>query len=119
MEPVRQLRREPDGSPTSAPLATLRERIDRVDDALLAALAERYRLAEEVGALKGKFGIPALDSGREAEIVLRASQAARAEGIPEEGVREIYWAVLEYCRDGVRRSRIEQIRESGRVAADG
>jgi chorismate mutase len=45
-----------------------------------------------------------LDPSREAEVVRRACGVARAEGIPEEGVRQIIWSVIDYCRAGVIRS---------------
>ena len=83
------------------PLMSLREQIDRVDDYLITALAARLRLAEEVGTLKRYTGLLPLDPRREAEVVRRACEVARAEGIPEEGVRQIIWGVIEYCREGV------------------
>ena len=82
-------------------MISLRERIDQVDDYLVTALAARLRLAEEVGTLKRKTGMPPLDPMREAEIVRRACEIARAERIPEEGVRQIIWSVIDYCRAGV------------------
>ena len=85
------------------PLMSLREQIDRVDSYLVTALATRLRLAEEVGTLKRNMGMLPLDPRREAEIVRRAGDIARAEGIPEEGVRQIFWAVIDYCREGVLR----------------
>ena len=103
-----------------AALAELREQIDRVDESLVAAVAARFRLAEEVGTLKGASGIPVLDPAREAEIVRRASQTARAEDVPVEGMRQLFWVVLDYCREGVRdRHRIEQTQTHDRVAFGG
>ena len=83
------------------PLMSLREQIDRVDNYLVTALAARLRLAEEVGTLKRDTGMLPLDPRREAEIVRKACDVARAEGIPEEGVRQIMWGVIDYCREGV------------------
>ena len=85
------------------PLLSLRHQIDRVDNDLVTALAARLRLAEEVGTLKRNTGILPLDPRREAEVVTRACDVARAEGIPEEGVRQIMWGVIDYCREGVLR----------------
>ncbi len=86
------------------PLMSLREQIDRVDNYLVTALAARFRLAEEVGTVKRKTGMLPLDPRREAEIVRKACEVARAEEIPEEGVRQIIWGVIDYCREGVIRS---------------
>ena len=87
------------------PLMPLRERIDRVDNYLVTALAARLRLAEEVGTLKRNTGLLPLDPMREAEVVRKACDVARAERIPEEGVRRIFWGVIDYCREGVLRRR--------------
>ena len=46
--------------------------------------------------------MPALDPSREAEIVRRASEVARAAGVPPEAVRQIFWTLLDCCREGVR-----------------
>lgn len=92
-------RRPKDGSPD---LASLRAQIDALDQRLVETLTARFRVAQEVGALKHRHGILPLDPAREAEIVKRATGAARSSGIPEEGVRDVFWAVLGYCRDGVR-----------------
>lgn len=99
----------------------LRQQIDRADADLIAALATRYRLAEEVGALKGRMGVPVLDPAREAEVVRAAGAAARSAGIPDEGVRDIFWSVLGYCREGVRRRSREarSDRPATRASVDG
>ena len=83
------------------PLTELREQIDRVDHDLVTALAARFRLAEQVGTLKRDTGMLPLDPRREAEIVRSVCDVARAEGIPDEGVRQIFWAVIDYCGEGV------------------
>ena len=85
------------------PLMSLREQIDRVDNYLVTVLAARLRLAEEVGTLKRNTGMLPLDPRREAEIVRKVCDVARAEGIPEEGIRQIFWGVIDYCREGVLR----------------
>lgn len=120
MKDAEEARAKEAAGPEWATLAALRERIDQVDHALVSALAARYRLAEEVGILKGGSGLAVLDPAREAEIVRRAGEAARAEGLPEEGVRQLFWAVLDYCREGVRgRHRLEQILANERVPVRG
>lgn len=83
------------------PLAVLRRRIDAVDAEIVKALGARYRLAERIGALKSRQSLPTLDPAREAVIVREAVRAARRHGIPEEGVRHLFWSVLALCREGV------------------
>ncbi len=83
------------------PLSELRQKIDRVDHDLVTALAERFRLAEEVGTLKRKTGTLPLDPRREAEIVRRVCDGARGEGRPADGVRAVGGAGFAACREGV------------------
>lgn len=91
----------------SPELASLRAQIDALDHQLVETLTARFRVAEAVGELKHRQGILPLDPAREAEIVKRATDVARSSGVPEEGVRDVFWAVLGYCRDGVRAPRGE------------
>ncbi|UWM78827.1 chorismate mutase (plasmid) [Rhizobium sp. WSM4643] len=46
-------------------LACYRRTIDNLDSALLYILAERFRCTEQVGHLKAKQALPAIDSERE------------------------------------------------------
>ena len=101
------------GDGGSVSLETLRQELDRIDQVLVDVLAERVRVAERVGSVKATAGALPWEPGREAEIVRRAVTAARAAGIPEEGVRHVFWSVLEYCRDVVAAS----ARRAGAVKA--
>lgn len=82
-------------------LRDLRARIDSIDREIIDALATRYRLVEQIGGVKSGRDLPALDPSREALIVRSVAAAARARGIPAEGVRRLFWMVIEYCRSGV------------------
>ena len=85
---------------TEANLESLREEIDRIDRSLVELLAVRYRTVEEVARLKTRLGMMRLDPRREADVVRRAAVEARRMEIPEEGVREVVWAVIGLCRRG-------------------
>ena len=91
----------PEGSSRAGTLEKLRAEIDRVDGDLLKALVDRVRLAAEIGVHKGTHGAVVFDPGREAQIIRRACSDAREAGAPDEGVRGVYWAVLDYCRKAV------------------
>ena len=58
----------------TAALAAVRARFDAVDDAIIAAIAERLRLSDQAAAIKGPAGAPVLDAAREARS--RARRAA-------------------------------------------
>ncbi len=56
-------------------LAELREKIDRVDDELVAVLRRRFELTREVRSLKQAAELPPKDEQREREIMARAMAA--------------------------------------------
>ncbi len=66
----------------TVPVATLRRRIDDVDDRLAALLAERAALTAVVQRLKEVPGHPGRDPDREAEIVDRMARLAARQGGP-------------------------------------
>lgn len=75
-----------------------RARIEALDGELLALMAERVRVAREIGETKRSAGDATLDPGREAAVVRRAVEGGRALGLPEEPVREIFWSLIGLCR---------------------
>jgi chorismate mutase len=76
----------------------LRAGIARIDESLVALLAERVALAREVGAVKRAAGLPRLDPAREAAVVRNGTELARGVGLDDEEVREILWRVVGLCR---------------------
>lgn len=76
-----------------------RARIEALDEELLALVAERLRVAREIGAAKRSAGRAKLDPGREAAVVRRAVEQGRALGLPDEAVRSLFWTLIELCRD--------------------
>src|SRR5262245_63562968 len=63
-------------------LPELRERLTKLDGELLALIAERQRLSEEVARVKREAGIPTRDFQREREVLLNARTAAATLGLP-------------------------------------
>lgn len=62
-------------------LELLRKSIDNMDAALLAVLAERFRLTGQVGLLKKREGLPAEDRLRETEQIGRFRSLAASAGL--------------------------------------
>jgi len=80
-------------------LARLREEIERLDRALVQLIAERVRLAREIGEAKRVAGLPTLDHSREAAVVRRAVVLAREAGLPyADDIRQIFWRVIGLSR---------------------
>jgi chorismate mutase len=79
-------------------MAERRARIAALDAEVVGLMAERVRLAREIGQSKRDAGMATLDPGQEAAVVRRAVEAARSAELPEEPVREIFWALVRMCR---------------------
>jgi chorismate mutase len=82
----------------SRELERCREQIAALDRELIALLRKRIDIARETGRLKRDIGLPILDPRREAAVIRTAVATARAEGLDEESVREIFWHVLGLSR---------------------
>jgi isochorismate pyruvate lyase len=74
-------------------LEALRREIDRLDSAIVSLLAERFRLVDQVIAVKQKSGAPAIIPERIEEVVGRVLAEARARGIPGESAEKL-WRLL-------------------------
>ena len=57
-------------------LAGYRQSIDNIDAALVAMLAERFRVTQAVGRLKAELKLPPADPGRETAQVARLRRLA-------------------------------------------
>jgi methylmalonyl-CoA epimerase len=80
-------------------LASFRERIDRVDERLLSALAERTAICREVAEHKREQGIPMMQPDRVAAVEARWAELAAERGLDEDFARSLARAVVaENCR---------------------
>ena len=87
-----------EGSDIPPELIRSREAIEAIDHEIVALLQKRVGLALRTGELKREHGLPILDPRREAQVVRNAVANARAAGLPEEPVREIFWHILGLSR---------------------
>ena len=81
-----------DGGKCCATLGEVRANIDRIDRAILAAMAERGRYVAEAGRFK-KDPAAVSDPARVAAIVARVGKLAEAEGLAPE-VAQKTWAAM-------------------------
>jgi methylmalonyl-CoA epimerase len=87
------------GAQQTDALAAFRERIDRVDEQLLSALAERTAICREVAEHKRAQGIPMMQPDRVAAVEARWAELAAARGVDEQFARSLARAVVaESCR---------------------
>ena len=81
-----------------AELGALRNEIETIDRDIVALIAQRMRAARAVGRVKRTHDLPITDPTREAAVVRRAVELARAEQLPEEDTRAIFWHIIGLCR---------------------
>lgn len=86
-------------STQASALAAFRERIDRVDERLLSALAERTAICREVAELKRAQHIAMMQPDRVAAVEARWAELAAERGLDEDFARSLARAVVaESCR---------------------
>ena len=89
---------EPSTTDFASQLAEGRAQIDRIDQSIVALIAERVRTGESLAAIKRAAGLAVLDPEREARVVRRAAELARSAGLPEEAIRDLYWRLIGLTR---------------------
>ncbi len=70
-----------------------RSQIDRLDDELLNLLAERMKIAEEIGRIKKKRSVAVLQSKRWLQIMQRAVDKAKDKNLSEKFIQLIFKAI--------------------------
>jgi chorismate mutase-like protein len=86
-------------STQASALASFRERIDRVDEQLLSALAERTAICREVAEHKREQGIAMMQPDRVAAVEARWAELAAERRLDEDFARSLARAVVaENCR---------------------
>ena len=77
-------------------LAPYREKIDALDEKIVALLVQRFDIIHEVAALKARENIPAVLEDRVREVIDNAAQKG---GVHEDEMREIYTFLVTICCD--------------------
>ncbi|QHJ10822.1 T-protein [Paraglaciecola mesophila] len=75
-------------------LEKLRDQIDSVDSELVALLAKRAALTEQVGMYKSKVGLPVYVPAREAELIEQRCEQAKAMGVPPALVEDLLRRIM-------------------------
>lgn len=76
------------------PLASLRDKIDTVDQRLIELLAERMKLVHEVGAVKREHGLPIYVPEREAQMIARRRDEAESQQVPGQLIEDILRRIM-------------------------
>ena len=82
-------------------IAPLRSEIDTVDARLVAALAERRRIVEQLALAKAEGGLAPVDAAREDALAQRWAALAAHEGLPIDVALAVLEAILATSRSHV------------------
>jgi chorismate mutase/prephenate dehydratase len=75
-------------------LDELRKKIDETDDRIVRLIAERIKIAEEIGGEKRKQGKQIEDIAREKEVLKNIRSIAQDENISQEDIEKIYRQIM-------------------------
>ena len=75
-----------------------RKSIDQIDDQISKLLAERFKLAHDVGEYKQQKALPVLQSGREQEIIEKIKKISAASGVDSVPIEKVYETILSESR---------------------
>lgn len=78
---------------TKADFDAARVKIDSLDKQLIKLLGERERIAQAIGVYKAKNNIPPLQAARFKQVVEKAKQNGKAEGLSDEFIEELMNAI--------------------------
>jgi 3-deoxy-7-phosphoheptulonate synthase/chorismate mutase len=87
---------EAEATTSEACLSELRERIDALNERILALIQERAEIVLEIAGVKAAWGLGAYDPQREEEM-LRHLTAALSGPIGAADIREIFTAIFRAC----------------------
>lgn len=76
-------------------LQNLRKELDDIDGRLLALLAERFRVTQEVGRLKSRHGITPQDKAREEALFARIEKQATEAGLDPLLARRLWRQIID------------------------
>ncbi|GAB4557945.1 MAG: chorismate mutase [Rhizobacter sp.] len=94
-------------------LLEIRKSIDNLDNALVAVLAERFRLTERVGFLKRDLNLPPEDRERESAQEKHYSELASSYGLDRATLIEIMRTIISQVKRRHVEIRAGAVRQSG------
>ena len=95
-------------------LLQLRESIDHIDEEIIAALARRFAVTEQVGQLKARHNLESVDPVREQEKLQRLRNQAEQHGINADFVRSLFQQIFDEVVKNHRHLRKLASKEAGK-----
>lgn len=82
----------------SNPLAKQRKAIDAIDEQIVALLGQRWRIVEEVSAIKRELNLPPLQPDRFDEMLEELKKLEITHGLPDGMLDELWHVIHKYSR---------------------
>ena len=80
----------------------LRDRINGLNVEIVERIADRVRVAMEIGAVKHRHGRPIEDRDREERVHQQVRALAKEAGIDSEGVERVFMEIIAICTEAER-----------------
>ncbi|MCS3661818.1 chorismate mutase [Salinibacter ruber] len=84
-----------------------RDTIDKIDQVIMALIAERYKLADSINLMKEYEGEDVRDFEREDDVLDHVASVAEERGVNPKAARRIYRQVVMSCADRQKNQRSE------------
>ncbi len=78
-------------------IGPLRDKINRINVEIVERLADRVRVAMEIGAVKQRHGKPIEDRNREERVHQQVRALAEEAGIDSESVDRVFMEIIALC----------------------
>jgi chorismate mutase len=78
-------------------IGQLRDEINRLNVEIVKRLADRVRVAMEIGAVKLRYGRSIVDRSREERVYLQVRALAEKAGIDSGGVEKVFREIVVLC----------------------
>ena len=79
-------------------IASVRKKIDKIDEGIITLLSTRKKLSLEIGNIKRMMNKKIDDESREKEIINRIKKLARGKNLNEKSVNDVYKLILKQSK---------------------
>ena len=83
-------------------IGPLRDEINRLNIEIVERLADRVRVAIEIGTVKHRHGRPIVDRSREARVYQQVRALAEEAGLDSGSVEKVFREIIELCTQAER-----------------
>ncbi len=77
----------------------LRKKINRLNTEIVEKIAQRVKVAKEIGAVKKRRGLPIVDRGREKRVIEQVKCLALSLGLDADGTERVFRKIIRLCTD--------------------